>query len=58
MSDEDLIRYFIQQTNERLDKIDKHLEDLLAFKWKIVGISLACSAVVSAVIEILFGHGK
>lgn len=52
MTDE-TFKYFMQQTNLRLEKIDKNIEALLRFKWQIIGgsviISVLCSAVITVV---------
>lgn len=59
----ELIDYFIAQTNDRFDKIDEEfervdgkLEELLSFKWKIIGGSVILS-VFATVIVTLFLDG-
>lgn len=64
--DQGLVDYFIAETNKkfdavgkRFDHVDAKLDDLFAFKWRIVGGSIVASIVVSALFNIalaLFGH--
>ena len=56
----DLITYFMEQTNSKLDKvelkfdtIDHKLDKLLEFKWKLVGASVVGSTVMSIAVTIL-----
>lgn len=50
---DDKVNYFIAQTNERLEIIDRKLDTLLAFKWQIIGGSVVVSAIFSTAISIL-----
>lgn len=61
MAEDDLLDYFIQITDERftrfderLDNIDGKLDDLLAFKWTLLGGAAVVSVVMSFVIDLLF----
>lgn len=45
--------YFIHQTNRRLDKIDGKLEQLIGFRWLLIGISLGVSAIISFVVNLI-----
>jgi hypothetical protein len=53
----DLPGYFIEQTNERLVRIEHKLDDVLAFKSEISGrnyvVSALCAVVVSIAIALL-----
>lgn len=52
----ELVDYFIEQTNARFQSIETKLDQLFAFKWKIAGISLAVSTIVSLVVAVYFGR--
>lgn len=54
MSEKDLVKYFIEHTDERFEKVDRKLDELFAFKWKVIGIAVTLSSIVSFVIEIAF----
>jgi len=51
--DKQLIDYFIDQTNRRFDKVDKKLNELLEFKWKIIGGSVIFSLFATLVFNLL-----
>lgn len=51
MSD-DKYEYFISQTNDRLEKIDDKLGELLAFKWQMFGSVMLGSFVLTVSINI------
>lgn len=46
--DERLIKYFIEETNKRFDKLDEKVDQLLEFKWQIIGGALIGSIAVTA----------
>jgi len=50
---EEKFDYLIQQTNERLDKIDENLMKLLTFKWKIIGGSVIFSIFITLGINLV-----
>ena len=45
--DRNLIEYFIQKTDERFDKVEKKLDEVLKFKWQIVGGSVVMSFLIT-----------
>jgi len=45
--------YFIEQTNMRLRLIDNKLDDLLKFKWQIIGGSVLLSIVVTFAFQVV-----
>ena len=51
MSDEDLVKYFIERTDERLAEMDKKIDELLSFKWQIVGGSVVISLIINFIID-------
>lgn len=53
--DQELIDYFIQETNKRFDKIEAKVDTILEFKWQIIGGSLVLSGICSVAIAFLFG---
>ncbi len=56
-SEGDLLRYHIEQTNARFDRIEEKIDRLLEFKWQIIGGSVILSAIVGLVMS-LIGFGK
>ena len=36
--DKELIKYFMDETNKRFDKLDGKVDQLLRFKWQAVGM--------------------
>ncbi len=51
MNDERLIEYFIQQTNERLERIELKMDKVLQFKWQVLGVATAVSAIIGFVVQ-------
>lgn len=49
MTKDDKFEYFLEETNKRLDKIDSKLDDLFAFKFKLIGASAILSLLINAV---------
>jgi len=52
--DNQLFQYFIEQTNDRFDKIDKKLDQLITFRLMLLGGAAALSAIVSVLIAMFF----
>lgn len=57
MSNEDLVRYFMDQTNKRLDVMDQKLDRILQFKWTLIGASTVISIIASTLIAIIYQGG-
>lgn len=60
MGEDDLLDYFIQITDdrftkfdERLDSIDEKLDELLIFKWTLLGGAAVVSVIASFLIDLL-----
>jgi NADH:ubiquinone oxidoreductase subunit H len=53
--DEQLLQYFMDQTNARLERIEAKQDQLLEFKWKAAGGLAVFNIVVLAAIQIVFG---
>lgn len=53
MSNKDLIDYFIAHSDARFDKIEQKVDDLLSFKWKLLGLATASSTLISVAFYIL-----
>lgn len=51
--DEKLLQYFIEQTNDRLNKIDANIEKLLAFRFKLIGAVITVSFIISLAVSLL-----
>lgn len=54
MERKDLLEYFIKTTDARFDKIDKKLDDLNSWKFKIIGGSIAISFIITIFIKMIF----
>lgn len=50
--DRDLLQYFIERTDQRFDGVEKKLDALIGWKFKIVG----AGAVISFIISILIAY--
>jgi hypothetical protein len=46
------VEYFIEQTNDRLEKIDQKLDEMIKFKWQIIGGSVVLSLVVTVIVQL------
>jgi hypothetical protein len=46
----------MEQTNKRFDAIDQDLKALIGFRWMLLGMSAAVSAIVSVILLIYFGR--
>ena len=53
---EKLDAYFRSQTNLRLYSIEKKLDQLIGFRWMLIGGSVAVSSIVSVAIAIILGR--
>lgn len=53
---EPLTEYFIEQTNQRLDRIEDKIDILLEFKWQIIGGSVIASAFVAFAMQLLLSR--
>lgn len=51
--DKDLVEYFIAQTDLKFVRVEKKLEELTAFKWKVLGGVAVISAIVHLSIALL-----
>lgn len=49
---EDLLNYFIEQTNKRFDKVEEKLDQLITFRLMLLGGAVTLSAVVSFLVTI------
>lgn len=61
MPSDDLVKYFINHTDSRFDRLEKKVERLLNFRWMLIGAASAASVVVSVVFEVakaFAGSGK
>jgi hypothetical protein len=48
---EDLVDYFIKHTDQRLLRIETKVDQLLKFKWQIIGGAAVVSFIVTACIQ-------
>lgn len=54
MPDKELLEYYIKHSDSRFDKIDMKLDELIAFRWQIIGGSVVMSSLFTLVMNILF----
>lgn len=54
MPSDDLIKDFIERTDKRFDRVDEKLDELIAFRWQIIGGSIGLSALFSVLVNGLF----
>lgn len=47
MPDKNLLEYYIQHADKRFDSLDKKIDILMAFRWKIMGAVVAISGIIS-----------
>lgn len=52
----DLLPYYVEHTNKRLDSIESKVDSLLRFKWQILGGSFALSLAGSFIISIISAY--
>lgn len=53
MANDDLLKYFIKQSNERFDSIESKLDKLISFRWMLIGASVGISGIVSVVFQVV-----
>lgn len=56
MSDDELLRYFMKETNKSLAEIKSDVKSLLAFRMMLLGGAAIVSAVTSYAVIIMFGR--
>lgn len=52
----DLLPYYVESTNKRLDSIESKVDTMLKFKWQIIGGSFALSLAGSILISIISAY--
>lgn len=52
------IDYFITQTNKKLDAIDGKLDQLMEFRWKLLGASMTVSVMSTAIFNLIILYFK
>lgn len=53
---QDKLDYFILRTDERLKSMEHKIDRLIGFRWMLIGMASAISAVVSIIISAYFGR--
>lgn len=48
----ELVRYFIEETNKKFERLEEKVDILLEFKWQILGGSMVLSALVTIAIQV------
>jgi hypothetical protein len=50
--DEKLVKYFIEETNKKFEKLESKVDMLLEFKWRIVAGAMVISALITISLQI------
>lgn len=45
-------KYFIERTDKRLDDIENKIDQLISFRWMLLGMATAISSIVSIAIAV------
>ena len=53
MDDRELLKYYIDATNKRLEHIEDKLEQLIGFRVFLLGVAAAISAIISVGIQLV-----
>ena len=58
MPNKDLLDYYIEHTDKRFESVHEKLDQLLSFRWMLIGAALAISGTVSVLFEVAkaFAH--
>lgn len=57
MPSDDLLKYFIEKSNERFDAIEKKIDMLISFRLVLIGASVGVSGLISAIFQIAVNWG-
>ena len=49
--------YFIERTDTRLEALDKKMDTVIGFRWMLLGMASALSAIVSTILAVYFNKG-
>jgi hypothetical protein len=52
--DNELLKYVIERMDERFNKLESKVDELLAFKYQIIGGSVLVSIIATLIIDYLF----
>lgn len=52
MPSDDLLKYFIKQSNERFDSLEAKVDKLISFRILLIGASVGISGLVSVLFQI------
>jgi hypothetical protein len=52
MPSDDLVKYFIENTNKRFDDLEVKVDKLISLRWMLIGAASVMSVVVTVVIEV------
>ncbi len=53
MPQRDLLEYYIERSDARLDAIEKKIDKLISFRWMLIGAASGVSFVVSLVFKVI-----
>lgn len=49
----ELVDYFIEETNKKFERLEEKVDMLLEFKWQIISGAVVFSALITIVIQVL-----
>jgi len=52
MPSDDLVKFFIENTNKRFDDLEVKVDKLISLRWMLIGAASVMSVVVTVVIEV------
>lgn len=52
MPSDDLLKYFMKHTDTRFDSLERKIEALNVFKWKVIGAGIGTGALAAFVFEV------
>lgn len=52
MPSDDLLKYYIKESDKRFDRLEVKIDKLMSFKWKLVGAATGASVVISVLFEV------
>lgn len=50
----ELVRYFIDETNKKFERLETKVDLLLKFKWEVIGGASAVSFLVAVLVQMFF----
>lgn len=58
MASDDLVKYFIDHSNERFDRIEEKVDKLITFRLVLIGSAVGISGLVSIIFQVVVALAK